>query len=118
MNDFGNRGVENILDRYVINIVVKNKNHLERDMICVSDIVLLSENTPQIKWKYRLVEELMRGKDRKIRGACVLIKNKDSQGVIRRPINKLYKLESSGSNATVQLEFIDENEIKNVTSAK
>ena len=30
---------------------VKNKNHLERDMICVSDIVLVSENTPRIKWK-------------------------------------------------------------------
>ena len=87
-------------------------------MICVGDIVLISENTPGIKWKYGLVEELIRGKDRKIRGASVLIKNKDSQGIIQRLIKKLCKLESSGSNATVQLKFIDENEIKNVTSAK
>ena len=43
-------------------------------MICVGDIVLVPENTPRIKWKYGLVEELIRGKDRKIRGACVLIK--------------------------------------------
>ena len=98
------------------NSYTKNKNHLERDMICVGDIV--SENTPRMKWKYGLVEELIRGKDEKIRGACVVIKNKDSQGIIRRPINKLYKLESSGSKATVQLKFIDENEIKNVTSPK
>ena len=56
---------------------VKNKNHPERDMICVGDVVLVSENTPRIKWKYGLVEELIRGKDKKIRGACVLIKNKD-----------------------------------------
>ena len=97
---------------------VKNKNHPERDMICVGDVVLVSENTPRIKWKYGLVEELIRGKDKKIRGACVLIKNKDSQNIIRRPINKLYKLESSGSKATVQLKFIDENEIKNVNSPK
>ena len=87
-------------------------------MICVGDIVLVSESTPRIKWKYGLVEELIRGKDRKSRGASVLIKNKDSQGIIRRPINKLYKLKSSGSNVTVQLKFIDENEIENVTSAK
>ena len=57
-------------------------------------------------------------KGQKIRGACVLIKNKDSQSIIRRPINKLYKLESSGSKATVQLKFIDENEIKNANSPK
>ena len=97
---------------------IKNKNHLERDAICVGDIVLVSENTLQIKWKYGLVEELIWGKDKKIRSTCVLIKNKDSQGIIWRPINKFYKLESSGSNATVQLKFIDKNEINNVTSAK
>ena len=97
---------------------VKDKNHPKRDMICVDDIVLVSEKTPQIKWKYGLVEELIQGKERKIRGACVLIKDKDYQSIIRRPINKLYKLESSGSKATVQLEFIDEKEIKNVTSTK
>ena len=87
-------------------------------MTCVDDIVLVSENSPRIKWKYGLAEELIRGRDRKIRGACVLIKNKESQDIIRRPINKLYKLESSGSKATVQFKFIDENEIKNVTNAK
>ena len=110
--------MENILDRYVINIVVKNKNHPERDTVCAGDIVLVSENTPRIKWKYGLVEELIRGKDGKIRGACVLIRNKDSQSIIRRPINKLYKLEGSENKATFQLKFIDENEIKNLTSAK
>ena len=97
---------------------VKNKNHPERDMICAGDIVWVSEKTPRIKWKYGLVEELIRGEDKKIRGACVLIKNKDSQSIIRRPINKLYKRESPGSKATVQLKFIDENEIKNANSPK
>ena len=87
-------------------------------MICVSDIVLVYANISRIKLKYELVEELMRGKDRKIRGACVLLKNKDSQGIILRPINKHHKLESSGSKATFQQKFIDENEIKNVASAK
>ena len=85
-------------------------------MNCVGDIVLVSENTPRIKWKYGLAKELIRGRDRNIRGACVLIKNKESQGIIRRLVNKLYKLESSGSKATVQFKFIDENEIKNVTN--
>ena len=42
-------------------------------------IVLDSENTFRFKWKYGLVEELIQGKDRKIRGACVLIKNKESE---------------------------------------
>ena len=63
-------------------------------MVCVGDTVLVSENIPRIKWKYGLVEELMRVKNRKIRGACVLTRNKDSQGIIQRPVNKLYKLES------------------------
>ena len=81
-------------------------------------MILVSGNTARIKWKYGLVEELIRRKERKIRGASVLIKNKESQGIIQRPINKLYKLETSGSTATFQLKFIDENEIKNVTSAK
>ena len=80
---------------------VKNKNQLKKYMICVRDIVLVSDNTPQIKWKYRLVEELIRGKDRKIWGTCVPKKNKDSQGIVRRqrPISKLHKLESSESKA-------------------
>ena len=45
---------------------VKNKNDLERDTIWVGGIVLVSKNTPRIKWKYGLVEELIRGIDRKI----------------------------------------------------
>ena len=74
---------------------------------------------PRIKSKYGLVEQLIRDKARKIRGACcVLIKKKESQSIIQRPINKLDKLEGSGSKATAQLKFIDKNEIKNVTSAK
>ena len=97
---------------------VKNKNHMEKDMICVGEIVLVSENSPEIKWKFGLVEELIRVKNIKIRGASVLMKNKDSQGIIRGPINNLYKFESSGSKATVQLKLIEENEMKNVTSNK
>ena len=50
----------------------KNKNHLERDMTCVDGIVLVFENRPRIKWQYGLVEELIRGKDRQIRGPRVL----------------------------------------------
>ena len=76
------------------------------------------EAIPRIKWKYGLVEELIRDKAKKIRGPCVLIKKKDSQSIIQRPINKLDKLEGSGRKATAQLKFIDKNEIKNVTSAK
>ena len=38
---------------------VKNKNHPGRDVICVGDIVLVSENTPRMKWKYGLLEELI-----------------------------------------------------------
>ena len=67
---------------------IKNKNLLERDMICVGHIVLVSESTPRIKSKYRLVEELIQENDRKIRGTCVLINNKNSKDMIRRPINK------------------------------
>ena len=53
---------------------VKNKNHLKKDMICIGDIVLVSDNTPQTKWKYGIIEELIRGKDRKIWGACLFLK--------------------------------------------
>ena len=42
-------------------------------MICVGDIALVSENPPRSKRKHGLVEELLRGKDRMIRVAFVLI---------------------------------------------
>ena len=74
MSDLGNCGVSNILVREQ-HSYVKKENHLERDMICVGNKVLLSENTVRIKCKYGLVEELIRGKDQKIRGAYVVMKN-------------------------------------------
>ena len=41
------------------NSYIKSKNNLERDTICVGDIISVSENTPRIKWTYKLVEELI-----------------------------------------------------------
>ena len=38
---------------------IKSKNNLERDTICVGDIISVSENTPRMKWTYKLVEELI-----------------------------------------------------------
>ena len=66
-------------------------------------------------WTSRKVDKR---KDRKIRGAFVLIKNKGFQCIIKRLINKLHKLEGSETKATVKLKFIDKNEIKKVSSAK
>ena len=87
-------------------------------MICVGDIVSVPENTPRIKLEIWTSRRINMRRGQKIRGACVLIKKTVSQGIIRGPVNKLNKIESSGSKATVQLKFIDENEIKNVTRAK
>ena len=41
-------------------------------MTSVGGIVLVFENRPRIKSQYGLVEELIRGKDRQIRGPRVL----------------------------------------------
>ena len=53
-------GLANSLDRYMSNMIKsKTIKHFQKDLICVSYIVLVSENTPRIKQKHGLVEELI-----------------------------------------------------------
>ena len=70
--------------------------------INVGDIVLVHDDTPRLRWKLAVIEELVKGKDRLIRSAVI----RTSNGVTNRPIAKLYPMEIT---ATTLKESVPEN---------
>ena len=62
--------------------------------IDIGDVCLIEEQCPRISWKMGRIEELVRGKDGKVRAAVI----KTLNGQLRRPINKLVVIESSRDN--------------------
>ena len=69
--------------------------------IKVGDLVLISDdNNKRIQWRAGRVKELIKSKDGIIRAASVTVVNKDSVGILRRPINRLYPFECA--EATVE----------------
>ena len=66
--------------------------------IDVGDVCLIEDQGPRITWKMGRVEELVRGKDGKVRAA--VIKTLNCQ--LRRPINKLVVIESNNDNKDIE----------------
>ena len=66
----------------------------EGDVIQVHD-----ENTKRGQWKIGIVEKLIFGKDGQVRGASVRLVGKGKLQTLTRPLQKLYPLEITGSDA-------------------
>ena len=65
--------------------------------VAVGDIVLVHEDKPRAFWKLARVKELIRGRDGKIRGACLAVSSaKGNTTTLQRPIQLLYPLEVNG----------------------
>ncbi|XP_066921186.1 uncharacterized protein, partial [Clytia hemisphaerica] len=64
------------------------------EMINENDIVLINEeNVKRNDWRRGRVSKLLRGRDGKVRGAELVVVNKYGNGILRRPINKLFPFE-------------------------
>ena len=62
----------------------------------VGDVVLVSGEGPRGRWPLALVTELIAGRDGKARAAFIKMNSKRT----RRPLNKLYHLEATDTDAT------------------
>ena len=97
----------------------KRKNSIS-DLINENDIVLISEdNVKRNEWRRGRVNKLLTGKDGQVRGAELVVVNKQGTGILRRPINKLFPFEysqpitRSSDNEIkdeVKIRFVDGNE--------
>ena len=64
----------------------------------VGDVVLVSGEGPRGRWPLALVTELIAGRDGKARAAFIKMNGKRT----RRPLNKLYHLEATDTDATTK----------------
>ncbi|XP_066928644.1 uncharacterized protein [Clytia hemisphaerica] len=89
------------------------------EMINENDIVLINEeNVKRNDWRKGRVSKLLRGRDGKVRGAELVVVNKYGNGILRRPINKLFPFEYHHSrvsddknNQEVKIKFIDKRDL-------
>ncbi|XP_066910509.1 uncharacterized protein [Clytia hemisphaerica] len=89
------------------------------EMINENEIVLINEeNVKRNDWRKGRVSKLLRGRDGKVRGAELVVVNKYGNGILRRPINKLFPFEYHHSrvsddknNQEVKIKFIDERDL-------
>ncbi|XP_066919514.1 uncharacterized protein [Clytia hemisphaerica] len=89
------------------------------EMINENDIVLINEeNVKRNDWRKGRVSKLLRGRDGKVRGAELVVVNKYGNGILRRPINKLFPFEYHHSRVSddkndqeVKIKFIDERDL-------
>ena len=89
-----------------------NKNRRFNECIKENDIVLISEdNVKRNQWRQGRVSTLLRGKDGKVRGAEVVVVNKNGNGVLRRPISKLFPFEFQRDENVKDIHENDANEI-------
>jgi len=94
----------------------KNANELIHE----NYIVLISEeNVKRNEWRKGRVSKLLRGRDGKVRGAELVVVNKNGNGILRRPINKLFPFEYQHSRVTedqneVKIKFVDERQLPSV----
>lgn len=63
--------------------------------ICVGDIVLVHDDAPRALWKLAKVEEVVTGRDGHNRGAVIWVPGKNHSKLLRRPIQRLYPLETN-----------------------
>lgn len=80
---------------------MKNTKNTSSQRIAVGDVVLVHEdNKRRCHWKMGKVEQLIKGKDGKVRGAKVTTSSKGFKPTtIRRPVQRLYPLEVSCSDS-------------------
>lgn len=81
-------------------------NHNIVSTIDVGDVCLIEDQGPRITWKMGRIEQLVHGKDGKVRAAVV----KTLNGQLRRPINKLVIIES---NHDIDIDFSGITFVKN-----
>ena len=81
----------------------KVRSHVkDNELIKLNDIVLISEeNIKRNKWRIGRINKLLRGNDGKVRGAEVVVVNKTGNGLLRRPISKLFPFESKDSHKEI-----------------
>jgi hypothetical protein len=80
---------------YVHQLNLRSKWFKEEDSIHVGDIVMVSEdNVSRIKWLLAKVVEVHQGKDGLVRTATI----KTPRGVLKRPVQRLHKLEIEASS--------------------
>ena len=75
----------------------------------VGDVCLIEENGPRIKWKLGRIEDLIKGKDNKVRAAVV----KTMNGQLKRPINKLVVIETTNDNKDNDIDYAGITFVKN-----
>ena len=63
--------------------------------ITVGDIVLVHEDAPRALWRLAKVEELITGRDGHTRGAIIRVSGKNHSKLFRRPIQRLYPIETN-----------------------
>ena len=70
-------------------------NHVEPDRIArIGEVVLVhQENISRSSWKVGVIEKVIKGRDGKVRGACVRLIARGKPVYIDRPVQKLYPLE-------------------------
>ena len=63
--------------------------------ISAGDIVLVHDEVPRALWRLAKVEEVVTGQDGHSRGAVIRVSGKNRSKLLRRPIQRLYPLETS-----------------------
>jgi len=71
----------------------------------IGEVVLIGDDDKRLNWKLGVVEELHIGRDQRCRAATVRVHN----GLFRRPIQKLYKLELVLSADNNSLDIVDQS---------
>ena len=65
----------------------------------------MHDDTPRLRWKLAVIEELVKGKDRLIRSAVI----RTSNGVTNRPIAKLYPMEITATTLKESVPEIEQD---------
>ena len=74
-----------------------------QDNILVGDIVVVhSEDKPRGFWSLGRIEETIPGRDGEIRGAIVRVGGKKNSKILRRPVQRLYPIETSSKSPETQ----------------
>ena len=72
----------------------------DKESLAVGDVVFLKEDTSRCLWRMAKIEELIPGRDGKIRSAKIRVLTKETKKpiILRRPIQLLVPTEVKGEN--------------------
>ena len=87
---------------------------VQNSQVSAGDIVLVLDEVPRAVWRLAKVEEVLTGRDGLSRGAVVRVTAKKRSKVLRRPIQRLYLLET---NCKVEAECSGSNEDNTITES-